>query len=291
MYNYIAYCFNIISNYKLENMTVGKYNPNFIDIQLNINCITGFVNSEKTGITKNDNTYCVSYNDLVYYIFFKEFRISVITRTLDRVVRTISNIPMSILALENSYFLLHCSSVLINNKLYAFMGDKGVGKSTIAYKLINLRGATPFSDDAILQTPRGVYSRGNVFKVAKKDYGDNEEMFKRFVPYFFDDITGKIYLEYCDDRQRQSYYSQINTIFWLQRSADNSYRQESVNNESEKTIMILNNLVGSKRINRYFAIYILDNLVGRIFHKTKVEILYVPAEKCTDKKVLSVNVD
>lgn len=288
MYNYAMYGYNILSNCELPYLTVSEYDPEIPEIQLNINCIPGFINNKGVGVTRNECYYSIAYTDLVYFIYPKEYKISVITKSVDRVARTIGNVPMSVLAMSHNYFLLHCSSVLINNQLYAFMGDKGAGKSTIAYKLIRLKGAIPFSDDAVLFTLRGVYSRGNIYKVFRKDYIDNAPFFEKFTPYFFDEITEKVYLEYDNNRQIQNFLPHINTIFWLQRSTERNYRQESIDDKNTKRIMILNNLVGCKKLSKYFTLYILNNLIETIVSETKMEILHVPIEKYEDAMVLGV---
>src|SRR4051794_3892761 len=55
---------------------------------------------------------------------------------------------MGAILLQRRFFPLHGSAISINGKAYAFVGDSGVGKSTLASTFIN-RGYKILSDDLI----------------------------------------------------------------------------------------------------------------------------------------------
>lgn len=86
-----------------------------------------------------------------YLINFKNNEITVFAKSINDFISTFFNIPLSVFFLHRGKILLHSSSIVYDKKLYPFVADKGVGKSTLTSLLIK-KGASFFSDDTLLLT-------------------------------------------------------------------------------------------------------------------------------------------
>lgn len=63
---------------------------------------------------------------------------------------TVCNVPFAVLSILLGNLPLHCSAIFFNNIVYAFLGCKGAGKSTLCYSLLNIKSDyLLFGDDAI----------------------------------------------------------------------------------------------------------------------------------------------
>lgn len=249
------------------------------NVMLEIRLVLGYTNEKKIGISEDGDSFHIGYRDLFYTIEKSGNKIVATTSSLEKIVRTIGNIPISILGMCTGKILLHCSSVMLNNSLYVFMGPKGTGKSTIAYKLIHYKGAVPFSDDALLVCEDKVYSRGNDFKVLCTDYYDKIEYFNKFSFNYTDEVVGKVHLKTDLIIDRPIERSNIDTIFMLRRVENGDYLQHQILNEYEKKIMLLNNVVGMKKIDNYYLEYSkISQTISELAHHVKIKILNIPTE-------------
>ena len=86
-----------------------------------------------------------NYNSIISASFGKlDYEIP--ENTLWEVTQRISTLPI---LLEKNCFLIHCSSIIVNEKLILFLGSSGAGKSTIA-EIAKQQGYEVLHDDTLI---------------------------------------------------------------------------------------------------------------------------------------------
>lgn len=103
-------------------------------------------------VSVNDKDYSMnvewlkSNNNSIISASFGQFDMDIPENALWEVIQRISTLPM---LLNNQCFLLHCSSILINGEVIAFLGSSGAGKSTIA-EIAKAQGYEVLHDDTLI---------------------------------------------------------------------------------------------------------------------------------------------
>ena len=113
-------------------------------------------------ISFSNGRYFINFQDKGYYEVEKE---GIICRFKDKqfVNATICNIPFAILSILNGIIPLHGSAVADERCVYIFVGEKGAGKSTLAYLLSTYGAFEMMGDDVI-----GLSSDGSGEKIAMR---------------------------------------------------------------------------------------------------------------------------
>ena len=119
-----------------------------IDIEIVVNYET-IPLSDKIKISKiKDNYEIVLCNHARYVVYPFQSKIECTAVTFEAFFSTLFNIPFSVYFMLRGEMLLHCCTMTHNNKLICFMGEKGVGKSTLT-KLLNGDVLKQYSDDTL----------------------------------------------------------------------------------------------------------------------------------------------
>lgn len=121
----------------------------------NTNIVLDFYEGDNIVINKsinkidNDNVYTYAIKDYIIYQISKN-KIICHCKKKEYFYYTICNIPFAILAILNNILPLHCSAINHSDKVFAFLGNKGAGKSTLCYNLLHKnQNVLLFGDDAI----------------------------------------------------------------------------------------------------------------------------------------------
>ncbi len=92
----------------------------------------------------------ICYKEGFEYIFISNNVIYTNTQNIEYIETSLFSTPLSIVAIMNNLFLLHCSSIYFNDQIVSFSGQSGSGKTTILMRLINKFNVNIYSDDSIL---------------------------------------------------------------------------------------------------------------------------------------------
>jgi hypothetical protein len=129
----------------LQNSYINKsHNLPLIEFEVYINKYFEYLPSQTADISDYGEYLSLSIcGDPVYHIYKNNKLIKAFSRDIKYIEDSIINLPASVLCFTCNKLLLHCSSVLINNNAYAFIGNKGLGKTTFSillseyYKLLS----------------------------------------------------------------------------------------------------------------------------------------------------------
>lgn len=285
MHNYRMYCYNLLSNIKFPHLDEEAIDLKYEIVSLKIEICRDFKNCEM-GFSENKKCFFLKYSDLVYTIYKEQLVIEAITGEIEKIERSIGNIPISLLCITSNRFLLHSSSVILNKKLYAFVGEKGMGKSTLAYKMVHFNKAIPFSDDAILICGDQAYSRGNVFKIMKEDYENNDTYFSQYKYQHYDSKSNKVYLQYY--RKICLLPINIDAIYFILRGDSDHYLVKDLPDYYDRRILLANNIVGAKYISNACAMKLLKNSTLDKAINFNLKMMEVPCEKYSDTMICNV---
>ena len=98
-------------------------------------------------IKKENDHYIINLGKYADYLIFTD-RIMCIAEDFDSFFSTVFNIPFAVFFTTKQEKLLHCCSMFYDNSLVCFVGEKGVGKSTLT-QLIDGTPFQLFSDDTL----------------------------------------------------------------------------------------------------------------------------------------------
>lgn len=183
MYYYKYFCYCIETNMpcrfllEIDAWDSAKYKP------LKINLV-----KERQAVTKTPNgsfqyrqtneAFWGKYNDLSFQIVWRSMTIFASAWDIENAFLTLLNVPAALLIASDGNLVLHCSTVLKDDKLFSFFGPKGVGKTTKSMSVLRDNKASElYSDDSLCVNfeSRMVFSNYYVFKLT--DYT------KKWMPY------------------------------------------------------------------------------------------------------------
>lgn len=95
-----------------------------------------------------------SYKEHVYHHLLRELIVLPFFRTV---------------RITKQRFLMHASAVTVNNKTFVFCGNDGVGKTTIALKLLETESSSYFGDNFLLYDNREIYSFCDTVRVNHRE--------------------------------------------------------------------------------------------------------------------------
>lgn len=84
-----------------------------------------------------------------YFIYGREHKIDIVAVNFESFFSTFFNIPLSVYMLLEDRPILHCSGLQRNEDLYLFIGEKGVGKSTLVSFLEKMGFGNVYNDDTL----------------------------------------------------------------------------------------------------------------------------------------------
>ncbi len=142
---YRAYGLNICSSVVIPQLSSIKFNSGNSNSNVDVIIRLGNVKIPKNNILVEGNYFKTTKNS--FYLFWEDFGKFKISNGNEIILDPIPNINeelftyfivgalMGALLYQRDYLILHASSVNINHKAVAFLGDSGSGKSTIAMSL------------------------------------------------------------------------------------------------------------------------------------------------------------
>jgi len=140
------------------------------EIHMVYDCESVYLNVEFKNISSfgmyierlDDNVYAVMLDDFAHYIIdIKNQFIQCTARSYETFFSTFFNIPFSVYCILSNEILLHsCVMTNLNESFYCFVGEKGVGKSTLT-TLLSDQNLRLYSDDTICMNSHGKAFRGH----------------------------------------------------------------------------------------------------------------------------------
>lgn len=195
----------------------------------------------------------------IYRIKKSGDQIKVSTDDLSILEDTIINLPAAVLSYLKNQLLLHCSSVLVNETVYAFAGSKGIGKTTLSMLLSDCYSL--YGDDTLLLSnndgaPHAVPSRTD-FKLGSETI----RMFERHILSVSDfhlNSQKKLCTVLGSFHDNSTHFYPLKKIFFLERSKNKQTGFNVIETSSVKKVLLLKNLVGIQ----YFPIDMRRRVMG-----------------------------
>ena len=222
---------------------------------------------------QNETEFLGAYNDLSFRIVWSCMTIIASANDIDSAFLTLLNVPVALLIAFDGNLVLHCSTVLKENKLYSFFGPKGIGKTTKSMSMIqNDENAVLYSDDSLCISfdDKMAYSNYSVLKITDytKKVAFNEK--NNQLPLYFKNEKTIYYLDYNGSAipiTNVNYYF----LFRNENACDLMYDDISI-----FTYLLSKNIIG---IN-YMSQSLLEIVESRVLMlaekaETKINVLYI----------------
>lgn len=259
MYKYLLYGYILITNEqipileKAETMLERKLPKIYMNVDINTSNFT----DEIIYIEKKVSYYHINLSIHGYYdIYYNKKIIYAYITSKKSLISTILNIPFSVYLLLEGKILLHCSSIIYEDKVYCFCGKKGVGKSTVLINLIEQYKY--YSDDtlALNYENNNIYCYNSTKYIKVKEYNNIENnIIKKDVT--LTDAQGKylVRIDVCYNNIK----ALIGKVILLDRDERNNIKYSKVENVLLKNIMISSSIVGFNYMNEYLINRIQGN--------------------------------
>lgn len=169
---------------------------------------------------------------------------------------TVFNIPFSVIHLLNNEFLIHSSSILYEEGVICFLGDKGTGKSTLVSIMSEkCESVDFFSDDTIRidKDLRGYWAH-NLLKLDNDILGDISQ--DRLTEHY--NVSGKRYILYDSPREGKKVKA---LVFCERNSSIREHRIDEINGEVLRNAYLIKNIIGVRFLDSVF--------LGKALRETK----------------------
>lgn len=215
--------------------------PQNEDIEADMTLVVDFCELEITNnvlIKKKDDTYQIFLGEYANYIIYSNRnRIECYAVNYEAFFSTVFNIPFSVYFLIRNEVILHCSSILYENNIVCFAGEKGVGKSTLI-KALDGGVFHQYSDDTLRITDNWrAYRAHNLIKYTTetiKNFSCNNLTENK-------NINNKIYA-YMGSRMESVF---ILCVFILKRGKSRDFLITKYNSSANAALLV-KNIVGSQ---------------------------------------------
>ena len=142
------YC-GIVFKSNIEFPFFHESNDDQYDYEIYYSRLMNYSNSENNTLIIQDQTYFLYFKDKGYYEIMRE-RMICHFDDLQYMYATICNLPFAIITLCKKMLPLHASSIVVKDKgVVTFLGEKGIGKTTIASILDNCKLCSAYGDDMV----------------------------------------------------------------------------------------------------------------------------------------------
>ena len=204
----------------------------------------------KEFVDKEDCRY-LKYSDCIFEYPTNDNSIYIYANSVDAFRIIMKNAPLSFFFYLNGSVILHSSSVVFNNRIAAFIANKGTGKSTLAYSLS--KRYKLFSDDQLkitsIKTPANqqclltCYSPGTTVKLTK----ETSVLLGEKLQGEYNNRYDKMIL--CDRSMFLQTPLPIGAIFVLRRdNATDTPNVTPIKDSFHKKIIIKNHILGKEAI-------------------------------------------
>lgn len=194
--------------------------------------------SDKIKISETEMGYKIVLCSYAHYtVYSNRNKIECIATDFEAFFSTLFNIPFSVYFLLREEVLLHCCAMLHKNQLICFMGEKGVGKSTLTM-LLNGEVLKQYSDDTLrISTMKRAFRAHNLVKYTSETVAivEHNNVTNKH------NLSGKTYAYLCE----QDVSVTVSHIFAVKRS-NSPYFKISAISPLTQVAFILDNIVGIK---------------------------------------------
>lgn len=270
--------FSIRTLRKIDN--IGTFDLPFIDLDIQINDTIPFIHSNTAEIVDGGHYLSLSIcGDPIYHILKNGKLIKAFSSNIQYIEDSLINLPASVLCLLNNKLLLHCSSILINGHAYAFIGKKGLGKTT--FSLFLSEQYPLLGDDTLMVTGRN--ENGDIEVVPSQTFSkitpQTIEKFKDRISWISDfELNSKKYLcrvnnSVIDDSLHR--YC-LKGLIVLNRSNYNQVSKNVIRTTATKKILIMKNMVGIQYFPYEYKNLLSNNELFTAISNLQVLTLTVP---------------
>ena len=270
VYNYV-----LCSEYKCDFLKEADATRQYENktIQVDIELLTLSKKEKNFTYQYLSNAFKGKWNDVEFDVNFEKFSIRIVAPSVEIAFLILLNIPLSLLLLSDNKIILHCSCTMDEFGIYAFSGNKGDGKSTIA-AIFAAHNRAIFSDDTLCIDIDGktVYSNNTIEKYSQNTVSMLEDLTD------VGDLTINEYnhkfIKRLDAYQAVQNLRKLNLVFLFRGDC---FHCKKITNNSIKKNLFMNNIVGYKYVNQETKIKI-NQIVEKLFssHEISVKILYIP---------------
>ena len=257
-----------IYNYVIKsNIDLNRLEPVFsqttYDISFNFFLKSNLNFKEYCEFEMIDNYYIINLYKIIYKINLLGNEIEVYCDDLEYFYSTCYNLPFSIISYINGNLLLHSSSIEINDRVIAFCGKKGQGKTTLVASISKLYNF--YSDDTVILTIKDnlcICQKCNSPIRINKDSLNLFDKNNNLYSNSHKNIMLKAYIEPHDINLNVTSKNSLplDKIVFLNRSTDENSNVSirKIENIILKNSLLLTNIVGSK----YFPFQIISNITN-----------------------------
>lgn len=251
-----------------------------IDLEVSVGGDIGYAPSQTAEISECDDFFLLSIcGDPIYHIYKDGKRIKAFTKDVTYVEDSIINLPAALYCFMCDRLLLHCSSIVINNGVYALVGNKGLGKTTLSLMLsehYRLLG-----DDTLMVC--GVNSAGNIEVVPSRTLSkltaQTMSVFSENILEVSDFVLNsqkklcRIQNSILDENVVRY---QLNGFILLYRTKSDEIGLNIIRTQSTQRLLVMKNIVGIQYFPFAYRSKIINSSLFQALTKTRTYTLSTP---------------
>ncbi len=265
-YEYCLYGYKVISNMKVDILPPFVSTSSVYDeLQMSIS-ITNEELLEAWNLeykVTGDIIHLSIGDNIQYDIYLTKNVINIKARRYIILQASLLNLPFALFFAYRNALLLHASGVLYNNKLFAFSGNKGVGKSTLTSILS--KKLCFFSDDTILvknyeftRCYPGI-QRIKMHEDTYSIYNDSDIHFNEYEKNLQHKAIVNIKNSICGEQLLEA--KKLEALFVIYRTEKNSVFINPVKSNIAKKALLHSSICGIDSLGKEFNSIIKHNLV------------------------------
>ncbi len=209
--------------------------------------------------------------NLTYVIYNNDNLIEAYTDNIEKVISSFFNIPLALFLERDNALILHASSIEIDGNVFAFSGNKGMGKSTLTFLLSQYYNF--YADDTLVikyeQKQMKLMRVTSYIRLCNDTY-KNITQLDNFDDYLHN-VMGKAYVSPADTNFKNSSVDigRLKSIFFLERASGPDFELHLMEAPIIKYLNIVNNIVGidqmkSELLFEEHTKELLETIVGQV---------------------------
>jgi hypothetical protein len=230
--------------------------------------------NKKTGISVKNDILHIIFPFITFDIELTKGIMRAAYVDIEQLYSTMFNLPFSAIAISRGDILLHCGSVSHNNYIFAFAGEKGIGKSTLISRLSKTFNF--FTDDTLDIKDNNYlhcYSCGSFMKLHLDSFLSIKDSDMSLFDNARKNIQNKAYLTPFPAETEQAAETRcLKRIYLVKREKINKPVIDDITGSLRKRYVVIANTVGSgflpkELLQKMARSSVVDRLINLIEYK------------------------